>query len=192
MNPAKQLWMLTGGNGVGKSTFYKLYLKPLGLPFVNADIIAKFSFPDAPEAHSYEAAKLADQIRNELLLNGDSFCFETVYSHPSKIDFVAKAKALGYEIIMVFIHLENVQLNQARIAQRVNEGGHSVPDDKVQSRIPRTLQNIKASIPLCDRLQVYDNSYQDSPYRPVFSVKNGKVTVLADTLPDWANDLLDF
>jgi predicted ABC-type ATPase len=192
VNPAKQLWMLTGGNGVGKSTFYKLYLKPLGLPFVNADIIAKFSFPDAPEAHSYEAAKLADQIRNELLLNGDSFCFETVYSHPSKIDFVAKAKALGYEIIMVFIHLENVQLNQARIAQRVNEGGHSVPDDKVQSRIPRTLQNIKASIPLCDRLLVYDNSYQDSPYRPVFSVKNGKVTVLADTLPDWANDLLDF
>ena len=132
----KQLWLLTGGNGAGKSTFYKTRLEPLGIPFVNADSLAKQLYPDQPEQHSYEAAKIAETMRIQLLQQGRTFCFETVFSHPSKIDFVAKAKALGYEIVLVFIHLGLVSLNQARIAQRVNKGGHHVPEDKVSSRIP--------------------------------------------------------
>ncbi len=190
MSAKKQLWILVGGNGAGKSTFYKHYLAPLGLPFVNADILASMAYPDAPEAHSYRAAKLAEQLRSELLRNGASFCFETVYSHPSKIDFVAQAKALGYEVIMVAIHLKSVELNQARVAERVSEGGHSVPGEKVSSRIPRTLKHIKTSIPLCDRIHVYDNSYADTPFMPVFSVTAGSVKRYLNPLPDWAEGLL--
>jgi predicted ABC-type ATPase len=190
LSAGKQLWILVGGNGAGKSTFYKHYLEPLGLPFVNADILARLVYPDAPEAHSYDAARLAEQMRGELLLSGVSFCFETVYSHPSKIDFVAHAKALGYEVIMVVVHLHSAELNQARVAERVSEGGHSVPDEKVSSRIPRALQHIKTSIPLCDRVQVYDNSFENSPFSPVFSVTSGAVTLHFDPLPDWAEELL--
>lgn len=62
MPDRKQLWLLVGGNGSGKSTFYRLYLQPRHLPFVNADVIARELFPDAPEAHSYEAARLADEL----------------------------------------------------------------------------------------------------------------------------------
>jgi predicted ABC-type ATPase len=91
--------MLVGGNGAGKSTFYRLALEPLGLPFVNANLLARIVFPEDPEAHSYEAAQLAERQRLDLLQEGVSFCFETVYSHPSKIDFIAQAKALGYQII---------------------------------------------------------------------------------------------
>ena len=119
----KQLWLLVGGNGAGKSTFYRLVLEPLGLPFVNADRLARLVYPEAPEARSYEAALLAEQQRNTLLLSGASFCFETMYSHPSKINFVARVKALGYAVIMVVIHLERSELNAARIAHRVREGG---------------------------------------------------------------------
>lgn len=190
MSTGKQLWILVGGNGAGKSTFYKHYLEPLGLPFVNADILARMAYPDAPEAHSYDAARLAEQMRNELLLSGASFCFETVYSHPSKIDFVAHAKALGYEVIMVVVHLHSAELNQARVAERVAEGGHSVPDVKVSSRIPRTLKHIKTSIPLCDRVQVYDNSFENTPFDPVFSVAGGLVSRYHNPLPDWAEALL--
>ncbi|MGM0593577.1 MAG: AAA family ATPase [Pseudomonadota bacterium] len=190
MSTRKQLWILVGGNGAGKSTFYEHYLGPLGLPFVNADILARMLYSDAAEAHSYEAAKLAEQMRSELLLSGASFCFETVYSHPSKIDFVAHAKALGYEVIMVVVHLQSAELNQARVAERVSEGGHSVPDEKVNSRIPRTLQHIKTSIPLCDRVQVYDNSYENTPFAPVFSVVDGVVTRQHNPLPNWAEALL--
>jgi len=60
----KQLWLLVGGNGAG--TFHRLFLEPLGLPFVNADNLAKLIAPDTPEAHGLEAALLAEQQRESL------------------------------------------------------------------------------------------------------------------------------
>ncbi len=189
MTEGKQLWILAGGNGAGKSTFYRTQLAPLGLPFINADILAKELYPQSPEEHSYDAAKLATEMRFQLLHEGRSFCFETVFSHPSKIDFVAQAKALGYEIILVFIHLDTVSLNQARVAQRMSEGGHNVPDEKVASRIPRLLKNIKKTLPLCDQVRVLNNSRIDSPFQQVAVICNGQLRQEIP-LPDWAKDLL--
>lgn len=189
MNDDKQLWVLAGGNGAGKSTFYRTQLEPLGLPFINADVLAKEIYPKSPEEHSYEAAKLATEMRFKLLNEGRSFCFETVFSHPSKIDFVAQAKMLGYEIILVFIHLEELSLNQARIKQRVNEGGHNVPEDKVAARIPRLLVNIKKTLPLCDQAYILDNSSFDRPLQQVSVITNGKIHKKI-SLPNWASDLL--
>ena len=190
MTERKQLWILAGGNGVGKSTFYRTQLDPLGFPFINADILAKELYPQTPEEHSYDAAKLATEMRFQLLHEGRSFCFETVFSHPSKIDFVAQAKVLGYEIILVFIHLDSVSLNQARIAQRISEGGHNVPDEKVASRIPRLLQNIKKTLPLCDQVRILNNSRIDSPFQQVAVIRNGQLRQEI-SLPDWAKDLLE-
>ena len=128
------------------------------MAFINADVLAKQLFPNEAEERSYEAAKIAESMRVELLTEGRSFCFETVFSHPSKIDFIAKAKTLGYEIVLIYIHLETTALNQARVSQRVSEGGHHVPSDKVISRIPRVMTNIKQALPLCDFSYILDNS----------------------------------
>jgi predicted ABC-type ATPase len=179
-----------GGNGAGKSTYYRLALEPLGLPCVNADVLARIVFAEAPEAHSYQAAQLAERQRYQLLEQGVSFCFETVYSHHSKVDFIAHAKALGYQVIMVLIHLESTDLNRARIAGRVSEGGHSVPADKVISRIPRLLDQVRASIPLVDVLRAYDNSSADDPFAPVFTITNGSLRLHREPLPAWAAALL--
>lgn len=186
----KQLWLLVGGNGAGKSTFYRLVLEPLGLPFVNADRLAKLVYPAAAEEHSYEAAMLAEQQRNTLLLSGASFCFETVFSHPSKIDFTARAKALGYTVIMVLIHLEQGELNAARVAQRVQEGGHNVPTEKLLKRIPRLLDQVKTAIPLCDEVRVLDNSSAEDPFRPLMTIRLGQVEFHQHPLPGWATKLL--
>jgi len=185
-----QLWILVGGNGAGKSTYYRLGLEPLGLPFVNADVLARIVFAESPEAHSYEAAQLAERQRLQLLDQGVSFCFETVYSHPSKIDFIARAKSLGYQVIMVLIHLESTGLNQARIAGRVSEGGHNVPAEKVISRIPRLLDQVRTSIPLVDVLRVYENSSAIDPFVPMFTITNGSLSLHRDPLPAWAAALL--
>jgi predicted ABC-type ATPase len=185
----KQLWMLVGGNGAGKSTFYDQVLKPLGMPFINADLIAKELYPDNPEAMSYQAAKLAENLRYEHLEAGDSFCFETVFSHPSKIDFIARAKALGYQVILVVIHVGDSTLNRARIAQRVAEGGHNVPDEKVVARIPRMLTHIRQAIPLCDQVRVLDNSRLDQPFMPVITIRGGERIIHMDPLPEWASEL---
>ena len=187
----KQLWLLVGGNGAGKSTFYRLVLEPLGLPFVNADRLARLVYPEAPEARSYEAALLAEQQGNTLLLSGASFCFETVYSHPSKVDFVARAKALGYAVIMVVIHLERAELNAARVAQRVSEGGHNVPTEKLLQRIPRMLAQVQASIPLCDEVRVLDNSSADNPFQPVITIEADRVEIHQHPLASWAAQMLN-
>ena len=186
----KQLWLLAGGNGAGKSTFYRTRLEPLGMAFINADVLAQQLYPNEAEKRSYDAAKIAENLRLELLTEGRSFCFETVFSHPSKIDFIAKAKILGYEIVLVYIHLETAALNQARVSQRVSEGGHHVPSDKVISRIPRVMKNIKQALPLCDFSYLLDNSRLDNPFQQVAVIKHGQMHFTNEPLPTWAIPLL--
>jgi predicted ABC-type ATPase len=186
----KQLWMLTGGNGAGKSTFYDTSLKSFGIPFVNADMIAKSVYPDAPEQYSYQAAQLAESLRTSLLHKGSSFCYETVFSHPSKIDFIGKAKALGYQIILVFIYLDQAMLNYARIQQRVDTGGHYVPEDKVAQRIKRLNHNVKRAIPLCDWVYILNNSQFSNPFQRIVTIENGLITQHSETIPQWLRTIV--
>jgi len=190
MAVSKQLWILAGGNGAGKTTFYNLFLAPKGIKLVNADVIAEAISPENPENVSYAAANVAEQIRERLLQQGVSFCFETVFSHVSKIDFVANAKAQGYEIVLVYIHLDTSELNEARVYQRVTEGGHSVPVDKIHSRIPRTMKHICAVLPLVDEARLLDNSYRDNPFQQIACVKQGRRQWINDPLPHWAEKIL--
>lgn len=191
MADRKQLWLLAGGNGGGKSTFFRCFLERSGIRFVNADLIAKQIDPENPELKSYEAAAIAAKLRTSFLKKGVSFCFETVFSHPSKIDFVAEAKSLGYETILVYIHLQTTELNLARIAQRVSEGGHDVPAEKVVTRIPRTVQNIRDVLPLVDVAKFYDNSFQATPFLAVASMADGQLEKNTHVLPDWAVTILE-
>jgi predicted ABC-type ATPase len=186
MTDRPQLWMLVGGNGSGKTTFYYKFLQPHGIHFINADQIAKELSPDQPEALSYEAAQIAEQIRFDFLREKISFCFETVFSHPSKVEFVQQAHAQGYEVIMVFIHLDHVQLNIARITQRVAEGGHHVPDEKVANRLERLVNNVKAAIPHVDRLVILDNSHRLNSFDCQLEYINGALHFRAESLKPWA------
>jgi predicted ABC-type ATPase len=186
----KQLWVLAGGNGAGKSTFYKLYLAKYGIKFVNADLIVKDMDSENPEGLSYHAAALAAKIREGLISQGVSFCFETVFSHESKIDFLASAKANGYKIILVYIHLFHSSLNEARVRQRVSEGGHSVPTEKIHSRIPRTVKHIKTALSIVDEARILDNSSGSNPFQQIIVMKFGNYEAKADPLPGWARDLI--
>ena len=190
MTVKKQLWVLTGGNGAGKTTFYNLFLAPKGIKLLNADTIASAISPENPEKVGYEAARVAEQIRAELLQQGISFCFETVFSHVSKIDFVATAKALGYEIILVYIHLYTSELNEARVYQRVTEGGHNVPAHKTHSRIPRTMKHIAAVLPLVNEARLLENSCRENPFQQLARVKLGRRVWINNPLPPWAEEIL--
>ena len=186
----KQLWVLCGGNGAGKSTFFEMALAPRGVKLVNADVIAKIIRPGRPESVSYQAAGIAEKIRNALLLQGTGFCFETVFSHPSKIDFIARAKGLGYEVILVYIHLCSPQLNEARVQQRVSRGGHNVPVEKIHSRIPRTMRHVTQALALVDEARLLDNSLRDDPFRQIAVVRKGRCVWTTDPIPDWAQPIL--
>lgn len=184
-----ELIILVGGNGSGKSTYFDLFLKKAGLPFVNADLIAKDLFSQDAEKLSVKAAGIAEDTRNRLLQNRESFCFETVFSHPSKIDFLAQAKVFGYQVKMVAIYTTDPQLNVARVAQRVHHGGHRVPEEKVLQRIPRTYRHIVQAIPLCDQFVLLDNSSMDEPFRLKLAIADGEVIFQHDNLPDFVKNL---
>lgn len=191
MTDSKQLWVLAGGNGSGKTTFYENFLAPGGIKFVNADVIAGIINPNNQEKASYDAAIIAGDIREDLIKQGVSFCFETVFSHPSKVDFLAKAKSMRYEIILVYIHLETSNLNEARVYQRVKSGGHSVPAAKIHSRIPRTMKNISLALPLSDEVRLLDNSSKDNPFRQVAIVRRGNCKWLINPPPAWAKKIIN-
>jgi predicted ABC-type ATPase len=185
-----QLWILAGANGAGKSTFFQVALEPRGAKLINADVIAKIIRPEHPESVSYQAAGIADKIRTALRQQGTSFCFETVFSHPSKIDFIARAKGMGYEVILIYLHLTTSQLNEARVRQRVLQGGHDVPAEKIHSRIPRTMQYVATALPLADEARLLDNSFGDDPFRQVAVIRKGRAVWRVDPLPVWARQML--
>ena len=191
MKTSKQLWVLAGGNGAGKSTFYHNNLAGPGMLFVNADQIARDFDAEDTDTSDYRIATLTAQLRDELLEQGTPFCYETVFSHVSKIDFISRAIALGYEVILVYIHLENSNLNEARVSQRIAEGGHSVPADKIHSRIPRTMKHIAKALPLVSEARLLDNSLRDNPFKQVAVVKKGLLTFKIDTPPDWAKIIIN-
>lgn len=163
--PRPTVILLVGGNGAGKSTFYQTYLAHRQIPFLNADVLARELWPDDPEVHSYEAMRLVERSRHLALAQKRSFCFETVFSHPSKLDFIREAKCAGYAVEIYAIHLVSPELNRMRIEQRVHEGGHSVPAEKIAPRIERSLQQLVNVIPIVDQTLLIDNSYADNPFR---------------------------
>lgn len=125
-----------------------------------------------------------------MISTGVSFCYETVFSHQSKIDFIKQAMLSGYVVNLIYIHLDSPDLNVARVFQRVSEGGHKVPEDKILSRIPRTQENIKAALLIADYADVYDNSDDIEPHKLQASVERGICTYCIDEVPEWLKEIL--
>lgn len=187
---SKAFWILAGGNGSGKSRFFDVYLRRKGIRFVNADEIVKSHYPGGGVKNSRKAQKHAWDLCIELFEKGETFCFETVFSHESKIDLIINAKSHNYEVNLIYIHLDNPELNQARVIQRVNEGGHDVPPEKIISRIPKTQKNIRYALTLVDQARVLDNSSGEDPFKQVAIIKKKKIIYLIPSLPDWALEIL--
>jgi predicted ABC-type ATPase len=186
------LVVIAGPNGSGKTTFYEEYIAPHGLPFVNADLIAKDMEAGGERISDYEAAKLAEARRRDYLGKKQSFCFETVFSDRvgSKRRFLKDAQKSGYAVLLLFIGLSHVDVSRARVLQRVLAGGHAVPDRKIEERFPRTFDNLRQAIGFVDRVFLFDNSSFDHPYRPIAVCASGKVIQLFPPLPPWAQGVL--
>jgi predicted ABC-type ATPase len=185
------LIVLAGSNGAGKSTFFKQIIAPLGVHFVNADLLARELNPNDPSAVAYEAAALADQERRQLVEMSESFCMETVFSDPvgDKLDFLKEARTAGYHVLLIFIGIESPALSEARVIQRVSEGGHDVPDDRLRSRFPRTLENLRRAIPIVDEVLLLDNSSLDDPYAFVAQYQNGRMVAASGSAHAWTAGL---
>jgi predicted ABC-type ATPase len=190
--PDPFLWVLAGPNGAGKTTYYERKIRPvLKAEFVNADILARQRWgPDDAARHTAEAAKLTDERRLELTAARRSFVAETVFSHPSKLDLLRRAKDQGYVIWLTFIYLESAELAIARVRERVERGGHDVPADRIRGRYARLPEMVRAAVRLVDRAFIVDNSYLGRALRDVIVFERGRVTYAVEDPPKWTRQIL--
>lgn len=178
---------IAGPNGAGKTTFYHAHLADAGLRFVNADVLA--AELDLPP---YQAAGVADALRQELLKNGESFIFETVFSDPAddKVGFLKAAAQARHTVVLCYIGLADADQSVERVAMRVSQGGHDVPDDKLASRFPRTLANLQSAIRQLPNVLIYDNSDLNMPYRQVAVFEHGQLRQLCEPVPEWLHGIM--
>jgi predicted ABC-type ATPase len=178
---------LAGPNGAGKTTFYEAHLKASGLRFLNADILAGELGIDA-----YQGAEVAAKLRQEFVNQGESFVFETVFSDPvgDKLNFLKQAAQQGYTVVMCFIGVAGPVLSEERVAMRVSQGGHDVPTDKLTSRFPRTMTNLKQAIRELPCVPVFDNDDLRTPFRLLAVFQSGRQKFLAKSIPDWLEQAL--
>ncbi|MEZ5705201.1 MAG: zeta toxin family protein [Burkholderiaceae bacterium] len=193
-------YLLAGPNGAGKSTLYRSAvaqgLIPDRVPFVNADLYEASSLQHLsdPMLRSQTARAWADEERNRLLSAGQSFVSETVFSHTSKLDLMAAAKRAGFAVVLLVVCVDEPDLLLLRVVQRVEEGGHPVPPERVLSRYPRTVRHLAVAIRRADLAMLYDTSLPTEaviqPPRMVARFRDGRLVWRSNSLPNWAQTML--
>lgn len=141
---------------------------------------AEFSGP----ADIYEIAILTDFLRFSLLNTNKTFSFETVFSHPDKVSFIKISNERGYRAYLYFVSTNSPEINIERVRQRVSEGGHEVPEDKIRKRYHRSLKNLLPAMKLSYRTYIFDNSGKELKLlAQVTPMKN--LIIEANQLPIW-------
>lgn len=137
------------------------------------------------EPSAYDAALAADFIRLQLLQKGETYTFESVLSHPSKINFLRQSLDAGYKNYLYFICTVDPAINIERVSQRVALGGHAVPEDKIVKRYTESLNVLPQIIPLCHRVYLFDNSTEKRSIDPVAEIDDKKRFIARSELIPW-------
>ena len=157
----KKIVIIAGPNGAGKTTFAREFLpNEADCPtFVNADLIAAGLAPFSPEAAAMRAGRLMlEEIKNHVRL-GDSFAFETTLSGLMYARLIPTWRGLGYSVRLIYLSLPNVEMAIARVAARVAQGGHSVPEGVIRRRFVSGWRNFNSKHKLfVNAWSLYDNS----------------------------------
>ena len=93
-------------------------------------------------------------------------------------------------MIVCFIGISDAAMSEERVIMRVTQGGHDVPAEKLATRFPRTLENLRKSIRTLPHVFVFDNKDLADPYRQVAILHNGEADFLSKSLPVWMQQVL--
>lgn len=178
--------MVAGPNGAGKTTMVRellLQRSPL-YDSLNADEIAVGLAPMHPESVSLKASKLMIIRLKELLGTRKNFAFETTASGTNYIKHLKNAKECGYIINLIFLWLASPCDAVKRVAQRVKQGGHNIPEDTIIRRYFSGLNNLFTHyLTLADTVSILDNSTEETDQRLIAHKElNGPLEIINYTI----------
>jgi predicted ABC-type ATPase len=161
MTTTKKIVIIAGPNGAGKTTFAREFLPhEANCPdFINADLIAAGLSPFQPEKAALRAGRLMLEEIHEKIRQEKSFAFETTLSGRTYATILRDCHQRGYHILLVFLSLPSPDMAVSRVAARVIQGGHNVPEAVIRRRFVTGLKNFhEVYKPLVDAWVLYDNS----------------------------------
>lgn len=159
---SQDIQIIAGPNGAGKTTFAREFLvNEANCPtFVNADLIAAGLNPFQPEKSAIQAGRLMLKMIRDIVSAGESFAFETTLSGRNYARMIPAWQNQGYVVRLHFIRLSTPERAIERVAQRVLEGGHDVPDEVIRRRMERGWRNFESVYrPLVDDWVLYDGTF---------------------------------
>lgn len=154
------------------------------------DDCVRFLTPES--VNSYTVALLVNFLQDEFINRGISFSQETVFSHLSKVESLAKARNAGFRTYLYFVATDDAEINVGRVANRIAQGGHDVPDAKIKARFQRSLENLPAALPHLSRAFFFDNSGAEMKYLASYSDDAGfEMSADVGNAPLWFRRFLD-
>jgi len=184
------LTIVAGPNGSGKSTLTKWNRESFQATAVlDPDAVAR-AMPAAYGAGNsspMDAGRAVLAMADDLLSSGQSFVVETTLSGNTYLRMMRRAKALGYQLVLLFVGTESVEINLVRVQNRVIKGGHDVPEEDQRRRFARSMTNMQAAFRMADDASLYDNSTSPS-YLKVAVKTAGRIEIF-EPLPMWAEFL---
>lgn len=158
---SKKVIIIAGPNGAGKTTFARAFLpEEAQCPhFINADLIAAGLSPFAPESAAVKAGRLMLQEIAACAAKGESFAFETTLSGVAYLRHIREWQQVGYHVSLFFLGLSSAEVAIARVAERVQQGGHNIPEPVIRRRFAAGKANFERHYRAAvDAWALYDNS----------------------------------
>ncbi len=158
---AKKIVIIAGPNGAGKTTFAREFLpnEACCTAFVNADLIAEGLAPFTPERAAMTAGRIMLEQIHRHVRQGESFAFETTLAGRQYARLIPDWRTAGYQVQLIFLRLPTIDVAIERVATRVSQGGHAIPEDVIRRRFEAGWRNFTSLYrTLVDAWQVYDNA----------------------------------
>ena len=197
------IYVLAGVNGSGKSSIFGAYLLEHGLTFYNPDEAAAAILRIHPRIDQLvangHAWKMGKDLLQKAITNKQSYAFETTLGGHTIIQLLIEAARSGLRLVISYVGLKRVELNIARVNQRVQNGGHTIPEAKIRERWDRSRENLIKLIPHVSSLRVFDNSEEsniligEKPSPKLLLDIQDKELVFPKapfTAPDWVKPIL--
>lgn len=156
-----RIYILAGPNGAGKTTFAREYLThEANCPtFINADLIADGLSPFAPERAALRAGRIMLELIADSVRRRESFAFETTLAGRNYARSIPSWRAAGYFVTLIFLSLPSADMAVARVAERVRQGGHGIPEETIRRRFEAGLRNLQhVYMPIVDAWILYDSA----------------------------------